>query len=98
MGDSLAAGTEGEKRGYGGGGGMVCPGWRLEHCASSVAVCESGGEESEEGAELGSGRVGRYGAQDRAAHPEDEIEDTHPHAVESRRMRERKREEILAVF
>ncbi len=98
MGDSLATGTEGEKRGYGGGGGMVCPGWRLEYCASSVAVCGSGGEESEEGVELGSGGLGRYGPQDRAAHSEDEIEDTHPNAVESRGIRERKREEILTVF
>lgn len=83
MGNPLATGTEGEERGYGGSGGMVCAGWRLEHRTSSVAIRGSGGEEGKEGDELGGGRVGRHGAQDRAAHSEDEVEDTDSDALES---------------
>ena len=62
---------------------MVRAGRRPEYCASSVAICGSGGEEGEEGDELGSRRVGRYGAQDCAADSEDEVEDTNANAVES---------------
>ena len=58
MGNSLATGVEGKERGYGGGGRVVCADWRPEYCASSVAICGSGGEEGKEGDELGSGRVG----------------------------------------
>ena len=67
---------------------MVRASRRSEHRASSVAVCESGREESEEGDELGSGRVGRYGAQDGAAHSEDEVEGPDRDAMEPRRMKE----------
>ena len=62
---------------------MVRAGWRPEYGASSVAICESGGEEGEERDELGSRRVGRYRTQDRAADSEDEVEDTDANAVES---------------
>ena len=62
---------------------MVRAGWRPEYCTSSMAICESGGEEGTERAELGSRRVGRYGAQDRAADSKDEVEDTNAHAMES---------------
>ena len=48
-----------------------------------MAICGSGGAESKEGDELGGGRVGRYGAQDRTADSEDEVEDTDPDALES---------------
>lgn len=88
MGDSLATGAEGKEGGHGRGGCVVRAGWRPEHGASSVAVCGSGGEEGAEGDELGGGRVGRYGAQDRAADSENEVEDPDPDAVEPGCMRE----------
>lgn len=62
---------------------MVRADWRPEYSASSVAICGPGGEEGEEGDELGGGRVGRYGAQDRAADSEDEVEDPDSNALES---------------
>lgn len=87
MGDPLAKGPEGQEGGHGRRGRLVRPGRRSEYRASSVAVCESGGEEGEEGDELGGGGVGGYGAQDCAADSEDEVEDLDPYALESCRMR-----------
>ena len=90
MGNPLATGTKGEERGDGGGGSMVRTNRRPEHRTSSVAVREFGGEEGEEGDELGRGRVGRYGAQDRAADSDDEVEDIDAHALESRCIKDGK--------
>lgn len=39
MGDTLAAGFEGKKRGHGRRRGLVCPDWRSQYRPSSVAVC-----------------------------------------------------------
>lgn len=58
MGNPLAAGTEGEERGHGRGGGVVRANRRPEHRTSSMAIRESGGEEGEEGNELGGGGMG----------------------------------------
>lgn len=83
MGNPLATGTESEERGHGRGGGVVRADRRPEHRASPVAIREPGGEESEEGDELGGRRVGRHGAQDGPADPEDEVADTDSDALES---------------
>ncbi len=62
MGDPLAARPERTEGSHGGCGRLVRAGGRFEYCASSVAVCEFGGAQGEEGDVVGGGGVGRYGA------------------------------------
>lgn len=83
MGNTLAARIECKKRSHGGRGRLVRASRRSEHCASSVAVCEPGGAQGEEGDVVGGGGVGRYGAQDRAVDTDDEESDPDSDAVES---------------
>ena len=51
-----------------------------------MAVCRSGGEESEAGAKLGSRGMGGDGAQDSAVDSENEESDPDPYALESGRL------------
>ena len=61
VGDALAQRVASAEGSHGGGWGLVCADWGTEYRASFVAVCEFGGEEGEEGDELGGRGVGGYG-------------------------------------
>lgn len=88
MGNALAERVEGQAGSDGRSRSLVRADRRSEHGASSMAVCEPGGEEGEEGDELGRRGVGRYGAQDGAANPDDEEPGAGSDAVESGRLNE----------
>lgn len=83
MGNALAAGLGGKERGHGRSWGVVCADWGSEHSASPLAIREFGRAEGEERNVLGSGGVGRYGAQDCAVDSVDEVEDSGSYALES---------------
>lgn len=61
---------------------MVLPDWRFKHCASSLAICRSGGTKNQKRAELGCRGMGRHRSQDRAADSDDEEQDINSYALE----------------
>lgn len=58
MGDTLAAWSEGKKRGHGRRRGLVRPDWRSQYRPSSVAICGPRGAQGQTRDELGSGGLG----------------------------------------
>lgn len=62
---------------------MVRSDWRLEHRASSLAICRSGGAENQTREELDGGGMGRYRSQDCSIDPDYEVKDLDSHAMES---------------